>query len=137
MRQISKIYDFTSIIPEKDNTYNFNPSIAKWKGNFYLCAYRSFVRYKNIPGKKYNVNPLFDPNHPWLGGTESTTWWKTTANGEDGTGFFIMNFDDKTVKNVKSLTNGNSLYFIDDNLSPIKTKLRKLKAVDSRLLHLS
>jgi len=138
--KISKTVDFTNLLKEKENSYSFNPSIAHWKNNFYLCCYRNFNRYKNIHGKNYNFNPLFDPNHPWLGGNRGSTFWET-VDGSDGTGFFIMEYQDSEISSVKNLNDGNSIYeAIYDNKNKefiyYKTNFVKLNSIDSRLLHL-
>lgn len=129
---ISLIVDFSDIIPENKNTYNFNPSIAHWKEDLYLCSYRSFIRYKDFPFlPKYADEHLTDPNHPWLGGPGSKTWW-SNIDGKDNTSFFIMKIKNNRVFNVKSLNDGKSVYLKNN-----KTKTFKfLTGVDTRLLHL-
>jgi hypothetical protein len=128
--QVSEIIDFSSIVPEQRNVYSFNPSIARWKDNIYLCAYRSFIRYKDVDSKRYD--PLFDPNHPWLGGNNSTTWWRT-IDGKDQTCFFLMKIDVE-ISDVKSLNNGQSLYDATNNKL---TNFTGINGVDARLLHLT
>lgn len=135
--QVSKIIDFTSIIHENPDTYNFNPSIARWKNNLYLCAYRSFHRESqlNLIPEKYE-DILKDPNHPWFGGPETPTWWK---QGNDWTSFFIMSISEDKLVNVKSLNDSKSLYLSTfENNKQIISKIdeKYLKVVDSRLLHL-
>lgn len=129
--QVSEIIDFSSIVPEKTNVYSFNPSIARWKDNIYLCAYRSFVRYKDVNSKRFD--PLFDPNHPWLGGNNSKTWWRT-IDGKDQTCFFLMKIYDRKISDVKSLNNGKSIY---DIKTGSLTNLTGINGVDARLLHLT
>jgi len=138
--KISKTVDFTKLIKEKENSYTFNPSIALWKDNMYLCCYRNFIRYETVNNKNYNFNPLLDPNHPWLGGEKAFTFWNT-VDGSDGTGFFIMEYNDSQILNVKSLNDGNSIYeaIYNDKTKDFvinKTNYVKLNAVDSRLVHL-
>ena len=131
--RISLIVDFTDIIPESKNTYNFNPSVANWKENLYLCSYRSFNRYKEFPfNPKYANEHLTDPNHPWLGGPGSTTWWNNDINGKDSTSFFIMKLQNSKAFNVKALNDGKSIYFKNDK----KRTYKFLNGVDARLLHL-
>jgi len=129
--EISKTMNFTPIIEEKG--YTFNPSIARWKENLYLCSYRTFIRYKNIDDNKYN--PIYAPNHPWLGGENSTTWWKP-IDGHDETGFLILSLESGKIKNVKSLNDGKSIYIHGEYFQPVLTNLKRLKAIDSRLIHI-
>jgi hypothetical protein len=104
-----KSIDFTNLTHEVDpSVHCFNPSIAHWKGDLYLCCYRAFVRYPNQRKIEQKLDPEVDPNHPWLGGDQSVTWWNTVVRG-DGTGFFIMQISQPLyqVKNVKKLNDGN------------------------------
>jgi hypothetical protein len=144
MEEISKSIDFTNLTHELDpGVHCFNPSIAHWKGDLYLCCYRAFVRYPNQRKIKEKLDPEVDPNHPWLGGDQSVTWWNTVVGG-DGTGFFIMQISQPSyhVKNVKKLNDGKSIFSISSSSSttatpPLQTNWTKLKGVDARLLHLN
>ena len=93
MEEISKTIDFTNLTFESDpGVHCFNPSIAHWKGNLFLCCYRAFVRYPNQQKSTKLLDPEVNPNHPWLGGDQSVTWWNTVLGG-DGTGFCILQID--------------------------------------------
>jgi hypothetical protein len=130
---VSKILDFTKIIDEPKNSYNFNPSIAHWKNNLYLVCYRSFIRYKNIKDQSYTYDPSFDPNHPWLGGRGSNTYWQT-VDGYDATGFFIMKIE-QSITMMKKMNDGKSIIIKDDEGLKMTT-FRHLPGVDARLIFL-
>ena len=138
MEEISKKIDFTNLTFERDpGVHCFNPSIAHWKGNLYLCCYRAFVRYPNQQKSAKLLDPEVDPNHPWLGGDQSVTWWNTVLGG-DGTGFCILQIDSPSyqVRNVKPLNDGKSIFALSYSNPPLQTNWTKLKGVDARLLHL-
>ncbi len=162
MEEISKTIDFTNLTFEVDpGVHCFNPSIAHWRGNLFLCCYRAFVRYPNQQKTKQILDPELDPNHPWLGGDQSVTWWNTVLGG-DGTGFCILQIDPPpsfSVKNVKRLNDGESIFDLSfsnnsssnnsssnssssnsfsnySSLNYSKTNWTKLNGVDARLLHL-
>jgi len=99
-------------------TFFFNPTVAHWKDNLFLCAYRGVSR--NIKAQK--VDPEFDPNHPWKGGPGSKFWWKTKV---DSTFFSILKIENRTVTGVRALQ-----IIIDGESKP------SYPAVDARLLHL-
>ena len=92
-----KNYDFTGVLEELPNVYKFNPSIAYWKEDFYLCVYRRFVRYPTLnqrgPTYNYTLDPLTDPNHPWLGGVPSATFFNP-AYGYDSIGICILKINE-------------------------------------------
>jgi hypothetical protein len=143
MEEISKTVDFTNLTLEVDpGVHCFNPSIAHWKGNLFLCCYRAFVRYpsqisnqnsnqnsnpnqssnqtasqpSNQISIKSTLDPVVDPNHPWLGGDKSVTWWNTVLGG-DGTGFFILQIDlpQFNLRNVKRLNDGKSIFSLSSS----------------------
>jgi len=138
MEEISKTIDFTHLTLELDpGVHCFNPSIAHWKADLYLCSYRAFVRYPNQQKSTRLLDPQVDPNHPWLGGNQSVTWWNTVLGG-DGTGFCILKIDHPLyrIRNVKPLNDGKSIFSLSNSNAPLQTNWTKLKGVDARLLHL-
>ena len=46
-----EIIDFTKKLGENENFILFNPSIAHFKKNLYLCLYRKFVRFPELKQK--------------------------------------------------------------------------------------
>jgi len=91
------------------------------------------MRYQSITNKIPGVDLIYEPNHPWLGGIGSKTWWNTVY-GYDETGFVILEIGDQ-IRNVKSLGKGN-FYLQDANNQPVPSDLKSLTGVDARLLHL-
>jgi hypothetical protein len=90
--------DITSTLDIEDSRdILLNPALCHWKKNLFLCAYRVFVRYKDINTSQYKNDPLFNPNHPWLGGEGSTTWWKST---HDQTRIVLLRINGKKVSIV-------------------------------------
>ena len=82
--------NFSNILGISPNIYAFNPSIAHWKDNLYLCSYRQFVRYPHLfqigttdTGITYNytTDKFRDPNHPWFGKCSSLRWNHIPAFG--------------------------------------------------------
>ena len=69
---------FDNILGEDDNVYCFNPSVAHWHDNYYLCTYRRFTR--GISSR------IKEANHPFL----SEPWWKTGELGFDNTALCIL-----------------------------------------------
>lgn len=126
----SEIIEIDKLLGDID-TFTFNPSISFWKDDMYLCSYRSFKRYNNINSINREADPTMEPNHPWLGSNNSSTWWKTVS-GLDATGFATLRLVDnefKTVYNYKNV----ELYNKNGN---INTNYSKLLGVDARVLHL-
>lgn len=88
------IYDFTDELPEK-RSFKFNPSIAFYKENKYLCCYRIFGRNRidnvvDLPVDLFSKDVLTDreiinsaTNHPWLRGPKGRYWWKSKSYDED------------------------------------------------------
>ena len=67
--------------------YTFNPSIAHWKDNKYICAYRRFSRNRIDNNLSNDLNQIKnDSNHPWKG----DLWWNSYG-GYDNTGIAILN----------------------------------------------
>ena len=85
--------DFSEILPVSKNVYTFNPSIAHYRDDLYLCSYRAFVRYPQILQKTesydYTEDYVTDPNHPWLGGIKGELWWNSEY-GYDLTEFVML-----------------------------------------------
>lgn len=136
VKKSAQIIDFSDEVPELPNSYNFNPSIAWLKDNFYLVSYRQFVRYPEL-GSVEEYSPTLDPQHPWLGGDRSTTWWNR-LNGEDNTGFFIGQLieddtgDDFNFSFVKRL----KLPIVCKGDDGTKCDLYHLEGVDTRIARL-
>ncbi len=126
----SEVIEIDSVLGDND-TFTFNPSISHWKDDLYLCSYRSFKRYNNIDVVNREANPFFEPNHPWLGGNNSATWWRTVS-GLDATGFSTIRFKDEKFQNVYNYKNVE-LFSKDGNIA---TGYSKLLGVDTRILHL-
>lgn len=131
--------NFTSILPKPDNVYAFNPTIAHYKDDLYICAFRGFVRYPNLHqvGDSYNYSkdPYSDPNHPWLGGDASSVWWKKSY-GDDTTRFCILHITMQEVQSIvrleKSYENGGATYW--DGSSMVDGKMH---GNDARILRVS
>lgn len=135
MSRIATIVDFTKIFPEDyHSNYNFNPAVAHWKDDLYLCAYRNFSRGVESTKSHDKIPIVDDPNHPWLGGAGSATWWGG-ENRRDQTGFLIMSIKDEKIERVKALNDGKSLIYTeeDENFS---FNTHYLEGVDARLLHI-
>lgn len=95
--------DITNILDKNNNI--FNPSICHWKGDYYICSYRIFVRYEDV--KKQYLDPYSEPNHPWLGGDKSTLWWQR-KKGYDKTVIVLLK-----IKNGKVSKKRNIREYID------------------------
>ena len=126
-----KVFNVTNL-PEDKNIYTFNPSIAHWKDDLFLCAYRTFVRYPKLKqtGKDYDYtrHPNQDPNHPWLGSDKSETWWYS-YDGKDETKLSLLSIKSEKTKSVKKYDNGS----MTNNKSKI---VKHINGVDARLLKL-
>lgn len=109
--------DITSnlrITPQTANSILFNPSIGWLENNFYILAIRNFCRYPNmkfydseglqLPPEKYHINPIFNPQHPWLGGDESATYWQKFKDSSDTTDIFLISFDGEAIKIYQFIT---------------------------------
>jgi len=118
------IVDFTDKLPEKTNNILFNPSVEYFKDDYYLTAYRKFIRYPELHQEgKYDDTPERNPNHPWLGGSASTTWWKSDY-GSDVTKLTLLKLDKKS-SNITSI-----------NLKIVDTKGKEyidIEGVDARI----
>jgi hypothetical protein len=131
-----EIVDFTKQLGENENTYLFNPSLAHYKDNLYLCLYRKFVRFPELKQKgddyDYSVFDKLNINHPWLGGPNSSFWWKSYY-GFDKSGIAILSIDDNNNVNITNLQLN-----IFEIINGIKTSINSnpIKGVDARLLHL-
>lgn len=131
-----EIIDFTKQLGENENVILFNPSIAHFKNNLYLCLYRKFVRFPELKQKNndydYSVIDKLNINHPWMGGPNSSFWWKSYY-GFDKSGMAILSIDDN---NVVTITNIKLNIF--EIINGIKTSISSnpIKGVDARLLHL-
>lgn len=135
------IVDFSNILLENSNVHVFNPSIAHWKNDLYLCVYRRFVRYSDIYSKKnihdYTADPLTDPNHPWLGGDRSTVFWKTPY-GYDNTHIVLLKINGNSVVLYKKYTTGKNVYNnIDGNITLSSPNDMLINGVDARLLYIN
>lgn len=54
---------FDNIFEERPHVFCFNPSVAHWKDDYYLCSYRRFSRA--IDDRRRDV-PWVNKNHPWV-----------------------------------------------------------------------
>lgn len=108
--------NITKILKAKKGEVLFNPSIVHWKKNLYLISYRTYIRYVNLNTKDYTDNPFFNPNHPWLGGSSSMTWWNS------GYGY------DKTRLALIKINKAKEVSFVQKYLD--------INGVDSRLFKL-
>ena len=142
----STTVDFSQILPENSNIYTFNPSIAHWKDDLYLCLYRKFVRYPELYQTKYNNDgselynyahvPETDPNHPWLGGNNSISWWQSTY-GEDTTGICLLRIQNDNVELLKQYNKGEGIYSKVNGINiPIQEDTPLIQGVDARLLYI-
>jgi hypothetical protein len=129
--------NFSSILPIENNVYSFNPSIAHWKDNLYLCSYREFVRYRHLfqrskpnqlPDYNYTINRLTDPNHPWLGGTKEICIRKI-IHGFDDTKMCIIKIDIETSEILLELI--DSIMYDQNGVI-----LENIDGVDARLLRI-
>lgn len=121
----SGIVDFTNILPEGKHVYPFNPSVAHWKDDLYLCCYRIFSRGKEARDRDI-VHPEQDPNHPWM------SRWK--IKGTDGTRFVLLKISKKGGE-IKLQHEYSIMYAADKKDNEPLSFLDG--AVDSRLLHIS
>lgn len=97
------LINFSYILPEPKNIVIFNPSIVYWKDNLYLMCYRRFFRSLDY----YNhslIDPYHNSNHPWYGGPDSKTWWKSGKGGDD-TGLLLIEIIGSNIKIVKNFVN--------------------------------
>jgi hypothetical protein len=83
--------NITSVLSQKKGEILFNPAIAHWKGDLFLCAYRVFIRYKDTSTrrKKTIIDPLHNPQHPWMGGPGSEFYWQSKS-GYDETRIVLL-----------------------------------------------
>lgn len=99
-----EIVDFTKQLGENKNIILFNPSIAYFKKNLYLCLYRKFVRYPELyqkgDGYDYSIVDSLNINHPWLGGPKSSSFWWKSHYGFDKSGIALINIDDNNNVNI-------------------------------------
>jgi hypothetical protein len=85
-----KLFEVSRYFSDYGNT-NFNLSLLNLGNGYYLAACNSFRRYAEgaLP-RSLIADTLNNPNHPWLGGKGSTTWWKITAKGTDGSIIMVL-----------------------------------------------
>jgi len=111
--------NFTKVLNEKPNIYLFNPSISHLKDDLYLCVYRKYVRYPKINQKgddyDYTKDKLSDPNHPWLGGNHSSTWWQSGYGG-DSSKIVLLQIKQERVQLVREY---EDMYGVDARLLKI------------------
>jgi hypothetical protein len=131
--------DFTRILPIPANVYPFNPSIAHWRDNEYLCSFREFVRYPHLFQKgasggvayDYSINTEQDPNHPWLGGgnCRDLFWQWGVGGGFDNTKMVVLRIEANTGRMtvINSITIDIS-HNIIQNISGQDARLLKLDA---------
>jgi len=83
-----KVEDFSDILPgTKDGrSFVFNPSVAHWKDDLYLCVYRIFSRGFLTPRESDKTK---DINHPWF---EKAVWDFNYGNrfGRDEPGIALL-----------------------------------------------
>jgi hypothetical protein len=129
--------NFSSKLPIENNVYSFNPSIAHWKDNLYLCSYREFVRYRHLfqrskPNQStdynYTINRLTNPNHPWLGGIKEICVRKI-IDGFDDTKMCIIKIDIETSEILLDLI--DSIMYDQNGVI-----LENIDGVDARLLRI-
>ncbi len=136
--KIAKIVDFTEVLPEYKNVYSFNPSVAHWKDDLYLCVYRVFTR--KASEKRNEKHPIEDNNHPWLGGPGNPCWWapkcKGMEGGYDASKFVILKTGEDSKQPLKLAADlSNSLYERDSNdTSILKKQSGNFEGIDCRLL---
>lgn len=71
-----------------DKSFIFNPSLAWICDDLFLTAFRIFKRYDSGIDRN-DINNTSHPDHPWLGGNKSSTWWKI-KDGMDQTYLCIL-----------------------------------------------
>ena len=96
------------ITEDTQNGVMFNPSIAWIRDNFYLLTVRNFRRYRDIKmGNKlpeeYHPDPIFNPQHPWLGGIKSETWWASTEEDGNVSEVYVVELAANEIMNVQHL----------------------------------
>ena len=129
--------DFTRILPVPVNVYPFNPSIAHWRDDEYLCSFREFVRYPllfqtGVSGGvryDYSTRTETDPNHPWLGfdHCRNLFWQYGVGGGFDNTKMALVRIEAGTGR----MTLINSI-MTDISLANIQ----HIEGQDARLLKL-
>lgn len=89
------VFDITEYLPSNEGSFIFNPSIAHWRKNLYLCVYREFTRNRKPSGKPIERNR----NHPWYKGTEGGCWWDC-GDGHDYTRMCLLKIKGKNIRCV-------------------------------------
>jgi hypothetical protein len=140
--------NFTKKLRRKHGEVLFNPAVVHWKDDLYLCTYRVFIRYAGLDTRKFADNPFFNPNHPWLGGKPSLTFWSAPLEfkGYDVTRIALIRITGSKVKTLKKygdypgvdtrlfkisenkfVLTGNSNYWVyDQNLDIAKGNCKEL-----------
>jgi hypothetical protein len=93
--------DITRVLAKTNNEILLNPSIAHWKDDLFLCSYRVYIRYPGLNTSEYVNDPISNPNHPWLGGDKSTTWWQS-KQGYDQTRLSLLRIRGKSVDKIET-----------------------------------
>jgi len=106
--------NITNVLARKKGEIIFNPAIEHWKDDLFLCAYRVFIRYKDMitRGKKVITDPLHNPQHPWLGGPGSEFYWQSKA-GYDQTRIVLLQIKGGSVKLIREY---GTIYGVDIRL---------------------
>lgn len=143
-----EVVDFSTILPDFQDgkTYVFNPSVAHWKENLYLCVYRVFTRALKAPKE---LDRTKDKNHPWLDTKQAykSRWnpgWGGELDGRDCTGCVVLKIEGGKISLVKDM-NGPSdqnnyryknklVEKRDKGYSSYTEKVRCFRGVDARLL---
>lgn len=95
--------DFTKKLRKHNGEVLFNPAVVHWKDDLFLCSYRVFMRYAKLDTRRFAKNPFFNPNHPWLGGEKSLTFWNAPKqfDGYDVTRIVLIRINGSKIKTLK------------------------------------
>lgn len=124
-----EVIDFSNVLPDfNKRAFVFNPSVAHWKDDLYLCVYRVFTRAILNAGRKYDRTT--DKNHPWF----SDAFWDQTPSwgndkGRDSIGCVILKINEGKISLFKDLNNKVTEKYVG------VLDLYYFPAVDPRLLH--
>lgn len=110
------IYDFTDVLPKNNGDVIFNPSVARWYNDYYVCVYRVFNRYGRYCSDdiyKDQKDPEYSDDHPW----KKDKFWRINHGGYDLTKVVIL-----------KIKNESNISFVEE--------LCDLDGVDARILYL-
>lgn len=103
-----QVVDFSDTLPDfKDGkTFVFNPSVAHWKDDLYLCVYRVFSRgFKPYRETQKPKDRRFDKNHPWFVNAPWDYEYGNQSGGRDDLGCAILKIRDGDISLVQNLSN--------------------------------